>query len=699
MRDLRQNIHAKLQQLRRYFSTLQPLARLLWQASPAFFLLSCALTLLSGLFPLGNIFVTSSLLQILVQAAHPHASPTLSTNFLFLLLLMGGIALVTQILQRLNVVVQGLHRTRVTNYVQMLIAEKASLIDLACFEDPEFHNQMRTSANEASYRIPMFLDRLLQMGTTCITVVSLAAVLFAWQVWIVPAIFVASIATLLVSTRFGSKRVQLIKERSETERKKYYFQTLLTSEQGAKEVRLFGLRDFLLVSFRGLLELTYQQDRKLAFRELSFAGAASSLLAIVQPGLYAFTALQALQGLITIGQFSFYTQSIAQVQSGWTQLIAIQSLLHENNLFAAHLFEFLAKQPQVEARRSGAHTPKRMVPRIPRMLPREMHNVSVYSSESNQAIFKKTHLIALAQPPHIEFRNVSFYYSGTQKAVLKDVSFVIRHGEAIALVGENGAGKTTLIKLLAGLYEPSEGHIFLNGIDIQGLDRDELRAQLSVIFQDFTIYHFSARDNVGVGQVNSLHDFDRIQQAAKRSGLDRVVARLPDGYETVLGRVWDKGHELSGGQQQLVALARALLRNAPILILDEPSSALDVYTEQHFFQQLLEDRNAGELQTVLFISHRFTTARRADKIFVLEHGQLIEQGSHERLMALGGAYAEMFNLQVAPYNGPQQVVQYQASFDDVKAEMQGTARPLGTWKHGPHILSLPSRRKQLSHKS
>ncbi len=611
------NTRVKLQVIRSYFATIQPLMRLLWQTSPPFFVTSLGLTLLIGLLPLISIFVTSTLLQILVQAAQStHSRSTLPTQFIFLLMLIAGANLLTQLLQRLNTVLHDLHRTRFTNHVQLLVAAKASEIDFASFEDPEFHNQMRTAANEASYRTPMFLDRLLMMGSTLTTFCSLAVVVLLWHAWIVPVIFVASLATLWVSTRFGTTRVNVIARRAETERRKFYFNTLLTSDQAAKEIRLFGLRDFLLTNLRNLLETTYKQDRQLAFRELLYSGIAGTLLALIQPALIAFTAFQALQGAITIGQFNLYTQSIIQLEGGVTQLTFIQSGLHESNLFASRLFRFLATQPQVEARHPEA----------------------------------KAHLAAISSTPRIEFQNVSFYYAGNNQAVLKNVSFEICPGEAIALVGENGAGKTTLVKLLGGLYEPTEGHIFLDGVDIQALDRDDLRAYLSVIFQDYTIYHLSARENIGVGQVNWLNDPSRIEGAARRSGLDRVITQLPDGYETVLGRFWEKGHELSGGQRQLVALARALLRNAPILILDEPSAALDIYTERRFFQQLLKNREDGQLQTVIFISHRFTTVRHADRILVLENGRLTEQGTHEKLLAQSGHYAEMFNLQAAPYN-------------------------------------------------
>lgn len=349
---------------------------------------------------------------------------------------------------------------------------------------------------------------------------------------------------------------------------------------------------------------------------------AGLVLAGTQVALITFAAVQALHGAISVGRFNQYMLTIIQLGGQLPMLAVSVGSLHQDNLFVARLFAFLAIEPRVEA--PG-----------PRREP--------WSSGRAAAV------VPAARPPLV-FEHVSFSYPGTDREVLTDISFEARAGQSIALVGSNGSGKSTIVKLLADLYEPTVGSVSLNGTDIRSLDRATLRACLSVVFQDFIIYHFSARENVGLGQVSLLDDHERIADAAQRSGLDRVIAALPDGFDTVLGRFWHKGHELSGGQRQLVALARSLLRTASVLVLDEPSAALDARNEAEFFQRLLDDPGTGAAQCIIFISHRLSVARRADRILVLKQGRIVEQGSHEALMDMAGSYADMFRLQSAAYD-------------------------------------------------
>ncbi|HEY0756949.1 MAG TPA: ABC transporter ATP-binding protein [Ktedonobacteraceae bacterium] len=597
--------------------TIRQITQLVWKISPRFFLSLLALALLNGLFPTASTFITAALLGVLVGVIQHGKQASFPADFTWLLVLMAGAVVLGSVVQRLSAVIQNLYQTLVANRINLLIVEKSSEIDLAFFENPVFHNTLRIAVSEAMFRPMMIINQLMNLATTLTTIVTLSIVVILWQAWIIPVLFLSTLVMLRVSVHFGARRVALVKGRSEIDRQKEYLQMLLTSDQAAKEIRLFGLRQFLLGKYRGLLDLTFQQDRKLAMRQIFYTGGLEALLSAVQPLLYSFTAIQVLQGLISIGQFSLYTQAIQQLQTTLTGQMFQLGNLHEGNLFVSNLFEFLAGQPHVEAPRPAS----------------------------------SQHRSAISPNPRIEFRDVTFCYPGTEHIVLQDLSFIIQPGESVALVGANGAGKSTFVKLLSGLYEPTSGQILLDDVSIQDLDRQDLRRFLSVIFQDYTIYHFSAYDNIGLGQVAQIQDRASLEVTARRSGLDRIIQQLPNGYETILGRHWESGHELSGGQRQLVALSRALIRNAPILVLDEPSAALDIYAERDFFQHLLADRAEGETQSVIFISHRFASVCHADRIFVLEHGHLSEQGTHHELLAQKGRYAEMFNLQAEPYNG------------------------------------------------
>jgi ATP-binding cassette, subfamily B, bacterial len=598
-----------------YVSAAGPLARLIWRSGRLLAVASTGFAVLTGVLPAASIVIVSKLLQAVVDVGG-HASKTQPglPYFLLLLALLAAVSLLAQVSDRMLQLTNQLQGIRVSNQVQLLVAEKAASADLSSFEEGTFHNQLQTVANEARFLLHQMVTQLISCVNTLASLVSLSAILILWHAWVVGALLLASAATLWVSTHFGSEKVALVAGRAEAERSKSYLYTLLVSDQAAKEIRLFRLRDLLVGRFSGLLGGLYRQDRRLATRQLAYSMPAGLAVAVVQIALIAYAAIEALHGVIKVGQFNQYMLAIMQLGTQLPMLAISLGVIHQGNLFAIRLFDFLAIEPRVEAPPRGEGT-------VPSM----------------------------AGGPRIVFDRVSFTYPGTDREVLDNVSFEARGGQAIALVGRNGSGKSTIVKLLAGLYEPTGGSVSLNGADIRGIDRTALREKLSVIFQDFIIYHFSARENVGVGEPSRLEDGERIEEAARLAGLDGVIARLPAGYDTVLGRFWHKGHELSGGQRQLVALARALLRQAPILVLDEPSSALDARTEQDFFQRLLDGAAYEPSRCVIFVSHRLSVARRADHILVLKDGHIAEQGSHEQLMSTSGIYAEMFRLQSRPY--------------------------------------------------
>lgn len=603
-------------------TTLNPLqllgwlVRLVWRVSPLLFLATLALTILNGLMPLLTIAISSAFLDLLVEAVtanQPFAAR--SRDALTLLALLGGVMVLTQLLMHGSLTVQMLYQTRVGHHIQLLIADKAAGLDLAYFENAAFHNLMTNAAMEALARPLMMIQQLMLIVATLTTLISIAAVVLLWQVWIVPLIVLASLVTFWVQLRFGRDRFELIMERTETQRRADYLNQLLVGDESAKEIRLFGLRTLFVERFRSLLQRMYQQDRRMLSQQLVHIGGVEIGMAVTTPLLIGFTAFQVLSRAITIGQFNLYTQSIMQLQSKLQDLVGAVAGLHEHTLFVANLYQFLTLPTPVESARPSS-----------------------------------TALAAtISALPCIEFRQVSFRYPDAEQDTLHDLSFEIRPGARVALVGQNGAGKTTLVKLLTGLMEPTGGQILLDGVDTALLDRATVRSYLSTIFQDYAIYHLSAYDNIALGRVEQMDDQARVTDAVRRSGLAPVLAELPHGYETVLGRYWERGYELSGGQRQLVALARALMRDAPILILDEPSAALDIFAEQRFFERLLDQASDDRPRSIIFISHRFATVRRADHILVLEHGSLIESGTHDALMARAGHYAEMFTLQVETY--------------------------------------------------
>lgn len=588
---------------------------LAWRACWPLFVATLALTFVTGLLPLAAIVISSALLDILVRmVTAPHPMSDLPVQLVLLLVASGGITLAGILCSQLRMVTLDLFQKRVSDHVNLLIAEQATALDLAFFENPEFYNLLSNAKAEASYRPAQIVSGMATIISEIVTLISITVILVLWHLWIVPVMLLSSLVRLLITTRIGRKRATLILEQTPLARTAQYVSMLLTTDITAKEIRLFRLSGFLLTRYRALLHTIFRQNRNLAREQVIYSGVLGAILASIRPTLLAYVAIQTVQRLVTIGQFSLFSQAITQMDNGLSTLITTVAQLYENDIFMKNLFRFLELRPDVEAPRA--------------------------KNTSAPLLFATT--------PTIEFRAVTFHYPDAARPTIDDLSFCIKPGEAVALVGTNGAGKTTLVKLLTGLYLPTAGKILFDGIDISTLDRAVLRAYISVIFQDYPVFHFSAFDNIGVGQIDAIEDHGRIEAAARQSGVDQILNDLPDKFHTVLGRFIVRGHELSGGQRQLLALARALMRSATILVLDEPTAALDTENEQRFFCSLLESQQPGA-RTVLFISHRFSTVRRADRILVLEQGKLIEQGTHDELICQAGRYSQMFNAQAQHY--------------------------------------------------
>jgi ATP-binding cassette subfamily B protein len=433
--------------------------------------------------------------------------------------------------------------------------------------------------------------------------------LLRFSPWLVIILLVTSIPAFIAETRFAEEGFRLLTYRAPETRQINYLARLLTEDNSAKEIKLFNLGDTLLTRYMTLFEKFFQEDKSLALRR-AIAGFGLGLIATLGfYGSYAWIVWQTVHGRISLGDMTLYLTIFRQGQTTFQSILSGIGSIYENNLFMANLFDFLGLKAQMKI---ASHT---------RRLP-----------------------VSLRQG--IEFRGVGFRYPESEEWALRDVDLSIAPGEKIALVGPNGAGKTTLIKLLSRLYDPTEGRIFIDGIDIRELDPLDLRQRIGVIFQDFVRYHLAASENVGFGQIEALDREEQIIESARKSGAHSIIENLPNGYQTMLGRWFHGGHELSIGQWQKIALARAFMRDAEILVLDEPTASLDAETEYEIFRRF-QELTVGKM--AILISHRFSTVRMADRIIVIQEGRIVEIGSHEELLSQRGIYGHLFGLQAEGY--------------------------------------------------
>jgi ATP-binding cassette subfamily B protein len=442
-----------------------------------------------------------------------------------------------------------------------------------------------------------------------ITLLSFAVLLLRFSPWLLVILITTSIPSFIAEARFSEQGFRLLTYRAPETRQINYLGRLLTEDSAAKEIKLFNLGETLLTRYMTLFEKFFQEDKSLAFRR-AVAGLGLGLIATLGfYGSYAWIVWRTVNGAISLGDMTLYLSIFRQGQTTFQAILSAVGNIYENNLFMAHLFDFLGLKPQmaVAARHQKLPVPLRT---------------------------------------GIEFRRVGFRYPDSGEWALRDINLSIRPGEKIALVGPNGAGKTTLIKLLSRLYDPTEGTILIDGVDIRELDPVELRQKIGVIFQDFVRYHLPASENIGFGRIEWLQRRDQIIESARKSGAHPIIENLPDGYETMLGRWFHGGHELSVGQWQKVALARAFMRDAEILVLDEPTASLDAETEYEIFRHF-QELTDGKI--AILISHRFSTVRMADQIVVIQEGRIAEIGTHDELLNREAIYAHLFSMQAEGY--------------------------------------------------
>jgi ATP-binding cassette, subfamily B, bacterial len=506
------------------------------------------------------------------------------------------------------------------------ILEKAVGLDLSFFENAEFYDKLTRARREASSRPVALVADGFQIVQNILTLGGYAAVLSRFSGWLVLGLLVATVPAALSEMRFSKIGFQLRNWRSPETRRLLYLEYVLANDEHVKEVKLFGLGPLLLDRYRALSETFYREDKRLAVRRAASTQVLSLVGTAAFYGAYGLMATEASHGLLGLGTLTLYIVSLRQGQQAFQSVLSGIGNLYEHNLYMSNLFDYMAISTPAPA---GAAT---------RALAGPLADPARDAADGAVATGTHTGLF---------FDNVGFRYPQKEEFALRGLSLHIKPGESLAIVGQNGAGKTTLVKLLARLYHPTEGHILLDGIDLEDWPLDALRQRISVLFQDFNQYQLSLRENIGMGSVEHLEDVERVERAARRGGADAVAAELPQGLEARLGTWFEKGSELSGGQWQKIALARAFMREeADILVLDEPTAALDAEAEHAVFQRF---RELSEGRTTIVISHRFPTVRMARKIIVLEHGALVESGSHAELIALGGRYARMFALQAAGY--------------------------------------------------
>jgi len=513
-------------------------------------------------------------------------------------------------LRSLDGLLQQLQGLKLTDYVTGIVHRKTVDLDLEYFENARFYDRLHRAQQEAGSRPMRVLGELMSEVQNVVTLLAYVGILLAFDARVLGVLVIMTIPSVLYELHYSRRMYHWFRARTETERRSRYLGFLLSFPEYAKELRLFELGRYLADAYQAVRTVLRGERMSLA-KKRALAGLGAGVLAT--GGIYACYALAAFRaasGVITLGDMTMYYRALSGGQRVLQQLLTGLSRLYESNLFLSNLYELLALEPRVTD------------PPDPLQVPRPMRE-------------------------GIVLENIHFRYPGAEEDVLKGINLTIRPGERIAFVGENGAGKTTLVKLLCRLYDPIDGRITLDGADLRGYSLADLHDQVGVIFQDFARYEFTVGRNIGLGDIKHMDDMERIEDAARRSGAYEVVDALPEEYETQLGHRFNAdGYDLSVGQWQKIALARAFMRTAQILILDEPTASLDARSEYEIFQRIREltaDRSA------VLISHRFSTVRMADRIYVLQGGRVLEHGSHEELMTFGGLYSRLFQMQASSY--------------------------------------------------
>lgn len=589
----------------RALRNIPPVLHFVWESGPAVVSWNLTIRIVVAFLPVGigiiARFIIDGVNRIRLQQPLPQ-------HFWWLVSAEMALAILIGVLSRAVDYFDNLLADRYTHHVSVEVMRKAAALDVTVYEDPVFYDRLERARVQATDRLAMIqqMGRLIQQSVTAI---AFSAVLLRYSPFLLLLLIAGIIPAFLGESHFAFLTYAKNFRQTPVRRQMDYLRQVGGSKEAAKELKLFNLSNYLTNRFTALSADIYEENVHLNRRRLFWGGVLSILGQGGYYAAYAVSIFRTIRGQFSIGDLTLITTAIMQAMSNIQQAFSTASGVADQALFLTDLLAFLEMKPAVESKPNGLPAPR-----------------PVWRG--------------------FEFRNVSFAYPGTTRHVLHNFNFTLSPCEHVALIGENGQGKTTIVKLITRLYDPTEGSILLDGVDLREYDLDDLHSQIGVIFQDFMRYEMTARDNIAIGRIEIDHDADAIDYAAAKSGADRVVARLRDGYEQMLGRRFDGGVDLSGGEWQKMALARAYLRDAQLLILDEPTASLDARSEFEVFTRFAD---LSRDKMALLISHRFSTVRMADRIVVLEDGSLVEEGSHNKLLAQGGRYAAMFEMQASSY--------------------------------------------------
>lgn len=590
----------------RALKNLIPFFNMVWNTSKSLTALNVLLRILKSILPLIILAVGKEIIdEVLLLIAN--SSDDMS-NLWFWVALELGLAIFSEIMNRAITLIDSLLGDLFSNKSSEDLMRHAAQLDLYQFEDADFYDKLALARKQTTGRT-ILLSSILSQMQDILTVLTLGFGLVYFNYWLIIILILAVIPSFLGETHFNQRSYSLTRSWTPERRELDYLRYIGASDETAKEIKIFNLAEFLVSRFKFIADKYYKANKKIATKRAIWGSLLSAIGTLAYYGAYVFILIQTVQSIITVGTLTFLAGAFNRMRNMLQGIMTRFSRIAEEALYLKDYYDFLNLKPTIVS-------PK---------------NYQAFPSKIKQGF---------------TFEDVSFKYPGAEKYAIKDLNFTLKVGEKMALVGENGAGKTTLVKLLARLYEPSSGRILLDGIDLKNYNLNELRNNIGIIFQDYVRFMMKASENIAIGGISRIDELPVIKKAAEKSLADAVVSELPDMYDQMLGKRFAKGVELSGGQWQKIALARAYMRDAQLLILDEPTASLDARAEHEVFQRFSELIDG---KSAVLISHRFSTVRMADRILFLENGTIKEMGSHEELLALNGQYAELFKLQAKGY--------------------------------------------------